>query len=80
MPSIGRPSLDRLLESLVAQADGPDSPGPAEVVVADDRRLPPPGTTDPGPDPLDLGDAGAALGARVVRTGGRGPAAARNAG
>ncbi|MBE9940783.1 hypothetical protein, partial [Cellulosimicrobium cellulans] len=40
VPSIGRPSLDRLLESLVAQADGPDSPGPAEVVVADDRRLP----------------------------------------
>ncbi|MFH6690910.1 hypothetical protein QVL82_19045, partial [Cellulosimicrobium funkei] len=58
MPSIGRPSLDRLLETLVAQADGPGSPGPAEVVVADDRRLPPPGSTDPVPDPLDLGDAG----------------------
>ncbi|WP_415296149.1 HAD-IIIA family hydrolase [Cellulosimicrobium sp. SJTW-1] len=80
VPSIGRPSLDRLLETLVAQADGPGSPGPAEVVVADDRRLPRPGTTDPVPDPLDLGDAGRTLGARVVRTGGRGPAAARNAG
>lgn len=84
VPSIGRPSLLRLLETLAAQADGsPAAPRPSEVVVADDRRLPVAGggtAQEPVPEPLDLGDVGARLGARVVRTGGRGPAAARNAG
>ncbi|HEX5496162.1 MAG TPA: HAD-IIIA family hydrolase [Mycobacteriales bacterium] len=64
IPTVGRPSLAVLLESLANQ-----SPAPAEVVVADDRRQP--------RVPLDL----AALpGTRVVATGGRGPAAARNSG
>ncbi|MFF2267129.1 HAD-IIIA family hydrolase [Cellulosimicrobium cellulans] len=80
VPSIGRPSLDRLLESLVARRDEAGAAGPAEVVVADDRRLPRAGAAGEVPAPLDLGAAGRALGARVVRTGGRGPAAARNAG
>jgi len=80
VPSIGRPSLDRLLTTLVAQREDADAPQPAEVVVADDRHLPRTGTSDEAPAPLDLGTAGRALGARVVRTGGRGPAAARNAG
>ncbi|WP_353050471.1 HAD-IIIA family hydrolase [Cellulosimicrobium sp. Marseille-Q4280] len=84
VPSIGRPSLLRLLETLAAQAESsPSAPAPTEVVVADDRRLPLPGRGATGssvPGPLDLGEAGDRLGARVVRTGGRGPAAARNAG
>lgn len=80
VPSIGRPSLDRLLETLVARRGEAGAAGPAEVVVADDRRLPRAGAGDEVPAPLDLGAAGRALGARVVRTGGRGPAAARNAG
>ncbi|MFJ2519334.1 HAD-IIIA family hydrolase [Cellulosimicrobium cellulans] len=80
VPSIGRPSLDRLLETLVARRDEAGATGPAEVVVADDRRLPRAGAAGEVPAPLDLGAAGRALGARVVRTGGRGPAAARNAG
>ncbi|WP_082918964.1 HAD-IIIA family hydrolase [Cellulosimicrobium sp. I38E] len=80
VPSIGRPSLDRLLETLVARHDEAGATGPAEVVVADDRRLPRAGAAGEVPAPLDLGAAGRALGARVVRTGGRGPAAARNAG
>lgn len=81
VPSVGRPSLDRLLATLAAQrASSPGAPAPVEVVVADDRRLPPAGSAGPVPAPLDLGAAGERLGARVVRTGGRGPAAARNAG
>ncbi|HYJ76573.1 MAG TPA: HAD-IIIA family hydrolase [Kineosporiaceae bacterium] len=64
VPTIGRPSLAVLLASLARQ----ERP-PREVVVADDR---------PGPGmPLDVS---ACPGARVVRSGGRGPAAARNAG
>jgi HAD superfamily hydrolase (TIGR01662 family) len=92
VPSIGRPSLHRLLETLAAQAEtSPRAPRPVEVVVADDRRLPRPGRgarrprtsrdDEPAALPaLDLGPAGERLGGRVVRTGGRGPAAARNAG
>jgi histidinol-phosphate phosphatase family protein len=64
VPTIGRPSLAALLASLARQPHPP-----REVVVADDRRR-------EGP-PLDVA---AYPGARVVRTGGRGPAAARNAG
>lgn len=80
VPSIGRPSLDRLLETLVARRHETGAAGPAEVVVADDRRLPRAGAAGEVPAPLDLGAAGRVLSARVVRTGGRGPAAARNAG
>jgi HAD superfamily hydrolase (TIGR01662 family) len=67
VPTIGRDSLRALLEALSA-GRGPE---PAEIVVVDDRR-------DPHP-PLDVRpSAGGRV--RVVRSGGRGPAAARNAG
>jgi glycosyltransferase involved in cell wall biosynthesis len=64
IPTIGRPRL----ADLVAAVDG--DPGPVCIVVADDRRAP---TSD-----IDLPQTAAPL--QVVRTGGRGPAAARNAG
>ena len=73
IPTIGRPSLADLLRSL---ADGV-GPLPGRVIVADDR---------PRPGVLDvLADLHGRLGpleGRVltVRSGGRGPAAARNAG
>src|SRR3954453_19539960 len=64
VPTIGRPSLALLLASLDRQEHRP-----REVVVADDRSAPP-----------ELLDGSAYPGAVVVRSGGRGPAAARNAG
>jgi GT2 family glycosyltransferase len=76
VPTVGRPSLQLALAGLLAQ-----EPAPAHVVVVDDR---------PGPaadlDPLELGPAAApdalpdGLELTVLRSGGRGPAAARNAG
>lgn len=85
VPTIGRPQLSALLASLaeaVRAARDAGLPGPAEAVVVDDRPFPGgpddlAGTRNP---PLDLGADAAALHVRVVRTGGRGPAAARNAG
>ncbi|WP_432511422.1 HAD-IIIA family hydrolase [Kineococcus sp. SYSU DK001] len=74
IPSVGRPSLGVLLGNLAAQ----DGPAPDLVVVVDDR----PGR-DTGQDPCEraCADARAAgLDVRLVRSGGRGPAAARNAG
>jgi histidinol-phosphate phosphatase family protein len=69
VPTVGRPSLLALLTSL-AESDGPLV---AKVVVVDDR-----------PDaerPLPLPDAGRLAGLlQVCRSGGRGPAAARNLG
>ncbi|SDY42314.1 haloacid dehalogenase superfamily, subfamily IA, variant 3 with third motif having DD or ED [Modestobacter sp. DSM 44400] len=66
VPTIGRPSLDVLLEAL-AVATGPR---PAELVLADDRPTGAPLVPDrPGLPPV-----------RVVRTGGGGPARARNLG
>src|SRR3954464_9281057 len=66
VPTIGRPSLDLLLEVLAAAA----GPRPAELILVDDR---PPGSPRrperPGLPPV-----------RVVRTGGGGPARARNLG
>ncbi|AEE46717.1 HAD-IIIA family hydrolase [Cellulomonas fimi] len=67
VPTVGRPSLDRLLASLAAQRWADDRPGPERVVVVDDR-------------PFTAHEPLRPTGARVVRTGGRGPAAARNAG
>ncbi|HEX6471266.1 MAG TPA: HAD-IIIA family hydrolase [Streptosporangiaceae bacterium] len=68
VPTIGRPSLGVLVEAL-AKGEGP---APEEVVVVDDRPDPAPALTMPaaqgGPE------------VRVIRSGGRGPAAARNAG
>ncbi|WP_432545955.1 HAD-IIIA family hydrolase [Kineococcus sp. SYSU DK004] len=68
VPTVGRPSLDVLLRSLAAQ----EGPRPELVVVVDDRRE---------HAPLEVAEeVRAALPLRVVRSGGRGPAAARNAG
>jgi histidinol-phosphate phosphatase family protein len=64
VPTTGRPSLAVLLASLARQEHRPH-----EVVVVDDRRS--------AGAPLDVP---ACPGARVVHCGGRGPAAARNAG
>ncbi|WP_432560926.1 HAD-IIIA family hydrolase [Kineococcus sp. SYSU DK003] len=74
VPSIGRPSLGVLLGTLAAQT----GPRPDLVVVVDDR----PGR-DSGADPCEQACARAreaGLTVRLVRSGGRGPAAARNAG
>ena len=75
LPTIGRPSLAVTLRSLADQATGPGVPAPREVVVVDDR-------------PLSEGDAlvpeavlpDAPWPLRILRSGGRGPAAARNVG
>lgn len=66
IPTVGRPSLVRLLESL----DRSSGPAPAEVILVDDRRA--------GAGGLDLPEVAFPL--RVLGGGGRGPAAARNAG
>ncbi|WP_336030418.1 HAD-IIIA family hydrolase [Geodermatophilus sp. FMUSA9-8] len=66
VPTIGRPSLGVLLDVL-ATAEGPR---PAALVVVDDR---------PGGPPLDVDRPGLPP-VRVVRTGGGGPARARNLG
>lgn len=73
VPTLGRPSLATLLRALADEAARPGHVAPAEVVVADDRPL-----TADAPAPLDLPPLPWPV--RVVRTGGRGPAAARNAG
>ncbi|MQA34045.1 HAD-IIIA family hydrolase [Modestobacter roseus] len=66
VPSIGRPSLDVLLDALA----GASGPRPAELVVVDDRLTGAPLRPDrAGLPPV-----------RVVRTGGGGPARARNLG
>jgi histidinol-phosphate phosphatase family protein len=69
VPTIGRASLPRLLESLAACT----GPRPVRIVLSDDRR----GAATPLPE-LPPGWPGELL--TVVRSGGRGPAAARNAG
>ena len=66
IPTIGRPSLDRLLQSL-RDAKGPR---PRRVFVIDDRR----DTTSPLELPRAFEDV------CVLTSGGRGPAAARNRG
>lgn len=65
IPTIGRDSLHRLL----AELDGSSGPRPSSVVVVDDRA-------DPTP-PLEVSTS---LPVTVLRSGGRGPAAARNVG
>ena len=67
VPTIGRPDLERLLRAL----DAGTGPRPGRLVVVDDRR------SADGPLPIpEL----ATFTPTVVATGGRGPAAARNAG
>src|SRR6195952_129512 len=66
VPTIGRPSLEVLLDALAAST----GPRPAELVLVDDRPTGTPLSPErPGLPPV-----------RVVRTGGGGPAAARNLG
>jgi HAD superfamily hydrolase (TIGR01662 family) len=69
VPTLGRPSLQALLDSLAAAS----GPLPGEVIVVDDR---------PGPvDPLDLCVPARLAGTvRLLCCGGHGPAAARNVG
>ncbi|GIG28374.1 HAD-IIIA family hydrolase [Cellulomonas marina] len=81
-------TLDLAQATRAARASGRPLPAPVEVVVVDDRSV----ALDPRPDddapvlrdPAPLEVAGTngpgATPVRVVRTGGRGPAAARNAG
>lgn len=66
VPTVGRASLDVLLSSLAAG----EGPPPRQVIVVDDRRRP--------DRPLDV--ARHHPSARVLSSGGRGPAAARNRG
>src|SRR4051794_13819340 len=66
VPSIGRPTLDVLLDALATTP----GPRPAELLVVDDR---------PSGEPLSVERAGLPP-VRVVRTGGGGPARARNLG
>jgi len=65
IPTVGRESLHRLL----AELDGSSGPRPSEIVLVDDRA-------DATP-PLRVSTD---LPVRVLRSGGRGPAAARNTG
>jgi HAD superfamily hydrolase (TIGR01662 family) len=66
VPTVGRPSLDVLLDALAAAS----SPRPAELILVDDRPTGTPLRPDrPGLPPV-----------RVVRNGGGGPARARNLG
>jgi histidinol-phosphate phosphatase family protein len=65
IPTIGRDSLRRLIDALERE----DGPAPGEVVVVDDRPAPEP--------PLRITTT---LPVRVLHSGGRGPAAARNTG
>ncbi|WP_342762363.1 HAD-IIIA family hydrolase [Kineococcus xinjiangensis] len=88
VPTVGRPGLARLLTTLVGQ----EGPAPVQVVVVDDRPTDP-GTrdgaslsgrrADPAQDPCERACAQAreaGLDVLLVRSGGRGAAAARNAG
>jgi histidinol-phosphate phosphatase family protein len=70
VPTVGRPSLARLLRALAAGT----GPRPGRLVLVDDRRSPAGPLLPDGPPPALAGLVA------VVRTGGRGPAAARNAG
>jgi histidinol-phosphate phosphatase family protein len=65
VPTVGRDSLGRLLFAL----ERGSGPAPAEVIVVDDRRTPATVLAVP-----------AGMRIRVVASGGRGPAAARNVG
>ena len=72
IPTVGRDSLRRLLAALSAQRQDPHGWPPAEVVVVDDRGG---GVSLELPVPTD-----SSWQLRVLRSGGRGPAAARNVG
>ncbi|MUN40861.1 HAD-IIIA family hydrolase [Actinomadura litoris] len=71
IPTIGRASLRVTLDALLTALEHGPGPAPHEIIVVDDR----PGPGAPLPLPPSAGH-----GVRVIRSGGRGPAAARNAG
>ncbi|MCQ0012903.1 glycosyltransferase family 2 protein [Actinomadura madurae] len=71
IPTLGRESLRLTLHALLAAPGDGAGPAPREIIVVDDR--PAPGAPLPLPP-----SAGPEI--RVIRSGGRGPAAARNAG
>ncbi|MFF5262644.1 HAD-IIIA family hydrolase [Actinomadura viridis] len=77
VPTVGRPSLRTLLEALLDPSEPAADPAAdpaaerAAIIVVDDRPLP--GAPLPLPPAVDER-------VRVLRSGGRGPAAARNAG
>ncbi|MGP4025643.1 HAD-IIIA family hydrolase [Actinomadura sp. 3N407] len=75
IPTIGRESLRVTLDALLAGLGGGNGRAPHEIIVVDDR--PAPGAPLPLPSgaPQSPGPE-----IRVIRSGGRGPAAARNAG
>lgn len=78
VPTVGRPQLRAMLDSLRATLGAcPEAPRPDRVVVVDDRPLGADGRPAAG---LGVDGLDAALPVTVVRSGGRGPAAARNAG
>ncbi|PZR52178.1 HAD family hydrolase [Xylanimonas oleitrophica] len=81
VPTVGRPQLRAMLDSLAATLQRcPEVAAPAAVVVVDDRPLGSAADGSPArPGPLPL-PAEHGLPLHVVRSGGRGPAAARNAG
>lgn len=95
IPTVGRPSLHALLDSLAAQQTDAEQPGPVDIIVVDDRR-PTPGAHVPPLFPSPAADAaGVRAGAtpgreasvsesrrapRVIAAHGRGPAHARNRG
>ncbi|MBP2366535.1 HAD-IIIA family hydrolase [Pseudonocardia parietis] len=72
VPTTGRARLARVLDDICAPGCAPGA-GVREVIVVDDRPVP--DTPLPGVRPRDQAPP-----VRVLRTGGRGPAAARNAG
>jgi histidinol-phosphate phosphatase family protein len=76
IPTVGRPSLTVLLNSIAAAAEPPAAHLPARIVVVDDRA------GVPRRPVLTASDVDARLRDRLVvrRSGVRGPAAARNAG
>ncbi|MFA1547595.1 HAD-IIIA family hydrolase [Actinomadura chokoriensis] len=71
IPTIGRESLRVTLDTLLAALENGPGCAPREIIVVDDRQAP----GAPLPLPPSAGHE-----TRVVRSGGRGPAAARNAG
>ena len=71
IPTIGRPSLDVLLQALAAD----DGPRPVRIVVVDDRSA-----ADPPLLPADRAPGWVHDVIEVRASGGRGPAAARNVG
>ncbi|WUI04050.1 HAD-IIIA family hydrolase [Spirillospora sp. NBC_00431] len=86
IPTIGRPSLRVTLHALLTALRNGPGPAPHEIIVVDDR--PSPGAPLPLPESAGPHPCGGTTPrtprngpeVKVIRSGGRGPAAARNAG